>query len=156
MAKEIGVRIKLDTEGLNETAKLENALRQLRKEKQEFNKRTKDSKELTEEEAKELAELNIAIQKNSTALRNQRKQAEQTDDSLEGMRKRLSQLKIQYAQLSKADREGDIGKNLRKDLKSLNDEVSEIEQGFGVFSRNVGNYKSAFNGLGNVIKGAVE
>lgn len=68
-------------------------------------------------------------------------------DSIHEMRARLSQLKNEYASLSKVERDSAAGNALRDKVKSLNDEVKAAEQSFGDFQRNVGNYQSALNGF---------
>lgn len=64
-------------------------------------------------------------------------------DSVEGLRVKLSDLKIEYFRLSKAVREGDVGLQLKRQINQVTSEVSKAEQGIGVFTRNVGNYKGA-------------
>ena len=69
-------------------------------------------------------------------------------DSLVALRLQLRQLTAEYDRLSAADREADLGNNLVKQIQELNTQVSAAEQATGRFQRNVGNYASAWNGLG--------
>ena len=69
-------------------------------------------------------------------------------DSLVALRLQLRQLTAEYDRLSQADREADLGNNLVKQIQELNTQISAAEQATGRFQRNVGNYASAWNGLG--------
>ena len=57
---------------------------------------------------------------------------------------KLNDLKAKYRELSKADREGEIGKRLIGDVKALDAELKGLDADMGVFTRNVGDYE---NGL---------
>lgn len=57
---------------------------------------------------------------------------------------KLNDLKVKYRELSKADREGEIGKRLIGDVKALDAELKGLDADMGVFTRNVGDYE---NGL---------
>ena len=69
-------------------------------------------------------------------------------DSLVALRKQLSLLNAEYDRLSASDRKAVIGTDLQKQIQSLNTEISAAEQATGRYQRNVGNYASAWNGLG--------
>lgn len=69
-------------------------------------------------------------------------------DSLVSLRKQLSLLNAEYDRLSTSDRKAAIGTDLQKQIQSLNTEISAAEQATGRYQRNVGNYASAWNGLG--------
>ena len=69
-------------------------------------------------------------------------------DSLVALRLQLRQLTAEYDRLSQADRESDFGNNMVKQIQELNTQISAAEQATGRFQRNVGNYASAWNGLG--------
>lgn len=63
----------------------------------------------------------------------------------------MSELKKQYhATADEAERA-----DLAKKINNLNDQLKEMDANVGVFSRNVGNYQSAFEALGNQGMGAV-
>lgn len=69
-------------------------------------------------------------------------------DSLVSLRKQLSLLNAEYDRLSASDRKAAIGTDLQKQIQSLNTEISAAEQATGRYQRNVGNYASAWIGLG--------
>ena len=98
--------------------------------------------------------LSAALQDNQQVLRaNQKllvdniKQQKGNEDSLNAMRAKLRELKSEYENLSKAERESDIGAKLLENIKSTTDEVSSLEHELGDFSRNVGAYWSALEGF---------
>lgn len=70
------------------------------------------------------------------------------EGSLVKMRAQLTLLIRQYDLLGKAEREGTKGKELLEKTKAINIALVEAEAATGRFGRNVGNYKSAFDGLG--------
>lgn len=69
-------------------------------------------------------------------------------DSLVALRLQLRQLTAEYDRLSQADREATSGNNLVRQIQELNTQISAAERATGRFQRNVGNYASAWNGLG--------
>ena len=72
-------------------------------------------------------------------------------DSLVALRLEYSKLSKQVAELSRAERESDFGKNLIKRASSIKKEIDAVEQSMGRFTSNVGNYKSALSALGNAV-----
>lgn len=67
--------------------------------------------------------------------------------SIVALRVELSQLIAQYDNLGKAERESAAGQELLKSLRATTIQLNEAEQASLRFQRNVGNYKSGFNGL---------
>lgn len=93
---------------------------------------------------------NKVISDNSREIQNNMKISRENTDSIQAMRAQLSKMKDEYYAMSKAQRENDsVGGALQKQIKELNDEISDAEQSIGVFSRNVGNYENAIkNAIG--------
>jgi hypothetical protein len=75
-------------------------------------------------------------------------------DSLAGLRLEYSKLTDQIKNLSAAERNSGFGKRLIADAANVKKQVDSIEQSIGRFTGNVGNYKSALNGLFAVLSGA--
>lgn len=65
-------------------------------------------------------------------------------NTLQGQRQLLADLK---SQLANTDLGSDEWEKLRDSVAKVNDEVSKMEQSYGVFQRNVGNYASAAEGF---------
>ena len=104
---------------------------------------------------KELKEKTNLYYVENEALKKYRKELTDTvkienvaSDSIIALRKELSKLNAAYDSLSATERKGQIGEGLKKQIQELTQEISEAEQATGRFQRNVGNYSSAFNGLG--------
>ncbi len=55
----------------------------------------------------------------------------------------LSILRSSFKKLSAAEREGDVGAQLTKQIDSLNGQLVEADAKLGIFSRNVGNYSDS-------------
>ena len=75
------------------------------------------------------------------------KQTQVPTDSLAGLRLEYSKLTAQIANLSRAERESNFGKNLVQNANGIKKEIDGIEQSVGRFTGNVGNYGSAITSL---------
>lgn len=73
-------------------------------------------------------------------------------NSLNGMKARLSELKKEFGDLEVGTEKW---KKAQAEIENLNEDIGKIEQGMGIFSRNVGNYSSAFVGAINSMGGSV-
>ena len=73
-------------------------------------------------------------------------------NSLNGMKARLSELKKEFGDLEVGTEKW---KKAQAEIESLNEDIGKIEEGMGIFSRNVGNYSSAFVGAINSMGGSV-
>jgi hypothetical protein len=93
-----------------------------------------------------------SIRKNIKAQKDQIIQSESEEGSITNLRKQLTQLIITYDNMGRVRREGGAGKALLAQIKVIQNELSAAEQASGRFQRNVGNYSSAFNGLGMSIQ----
>ena len=69
------------------------------------------------------------------------------EGSLVSYRAELSKLIYEYDRLSAAEREAAAGKELLKNIQQTTIKLNEAEQASMRYQRNVGNYKSGFNGL---------
>lgn len=98
-----------------------------------------------------------SLRKEASALTRQITNATKANRAAEGsyneLSGRLSALKVQYKNLSKVERESEIGKELTGQINSLQTELKGLDADQNVFVRNVGNYGDAFNDLGGAIKG---
>lgn len=81
-----------------------------------------------------------AIAESSKELQNSIKVNTLAEGSLAGLRAELSKLNAQYDNLSRADREGNIGKGLQENINKVTKEIKDAEFATQRFYRNVGNY----------------
>ena len=98
-------------------------------------------------------ELKFQVNDSNRIIRNQTKEMNAADGSVNHMRASLNQLLQVYDNLSLADREGDLGINIESQVQSLTAQISKAEEATRRFQRNVGNYSgsisSGFNDMTN-------
>jgi len=107
---------------------------------------------VTDEGARTLAQYNLKIQE---ATRENREFAKASSDQIGAYEKasmKLNQLTKEWKNLAIVQQENTVrGKELKKQIDELDATLKKVDYQTGKFSRNVGNYKSGFNGLGNSI-----
>ena len=89
-----------------------------------------------------------AVRKTIKAQKDQIIQSNAEEGSITALRKQLILLIKDYDDLGRIRRGGDAGKALLTQISNVQKELNAAEQASGRFQRNVGNYASAFNGLG--------
>lgn len=96
---------------------------------------------------KQIARLNEVQKAYSREIRQASKEMQNSlkinalaEGSLAGLRAELSNLNAQYDNLSRADREGNIGKGLQENINKVTKEIKDAEFATQRFYRNVGNY----------------
>lgn len=124
-------------------------LREAREERSKLNKEVKDGSISNEQYGQSITKLNREIKDLSSENRVLEKTLQANENSLDGLRNKLSQL---TAARNAADLGADEFEKLQKEIKKTSDEISELEQAGGDFRRNVGNYPEA----GNIITGAFD
>lgn len=97
-------------------------------------------------------QLKAATQQNSALIRNHATAIVSTSGSYYEMNAAMLELQKRYKALGDADRNSTLGQNLVKQANGLNTKLKEIDAQFGNYQRNVGNYSSAWNGLGMSIQ----
>ena len=97
-------------------------------------------------------QLKAATQQNSALIRNHATAIVSTSGSYYEMNAAMLELQKRYKALGDADRNSTLGQNLVKQANDLNTKLKEIDAQFGNYQRNVGNYSSAWNGLGMSIQ----
>lgn len=113
--------------------------------------------DFTDKEIQRIGVLNAVIKANTVqrneanrSITNQIKIYQAAEGSLNQLRAQLIQMKNAYADIS--DRGTKEAQDLLAAIQQANTKISEIEQSMGVYSRNVGNYASGWNGLGMSIQ----
>ena len=99
----------------------------------------------------ELTQLKNEQRQLQKELQNQVKAENEASGSLNELRAQLSNLTAQYDALSAAQREGDVGKQLKDQINEITNTLKAAEEGTQRYYRNVGNYtesiKQAFGSL---------
>ncbi len=86
------------------------------------------------------------------ALANEQKGVQQITSVYDALRKKYNDLSRAQIELAVRGREsGKVFRSIKDEATLLRVELDKAEQGAGRFSRNVGNYKSGFDGLGNSV-----
>lgn len=129
------------TSSLSEEAKLEKQIAQIDA------KRVAYSKEVYQNylAAKDVLKETVNDQKQIAAQ--ERLQADSYSNTMAGIKQKIADLKSVHFT---TDISSDVFKQQEAEINSLTNKLKELEEAYGVFSRNVGNYKSAFDGLGKV------
>lgn len=141
MSEEIVKVIKIETDASITSVKdlkkyisdLRDSLVTLDKESEEYSQTVE---ELTKQQ-KKLTEVQSAGKSTYSEL----------DDSIKGLRLQLKSLNNTYDELSAADRNSEVGKNLLAKIQSVDAELKELENSTGRHQRSVGNYQLALEAL---------
>ena len=130
--------------GIDKVTSSEQALGNARKYLEQQLKASKQDTEHYAEVAKQLGMVSEAydqvIAKRKVAVAQGKAEA----NTIEAMRERVAALNKAWKQM---DRDKPEFKTLTKELREATDELKAAEAEVGIFSRNVGNYKSGFDGL---------
>lgn len=95
--------------------------------------------------------LGQAIRQQNLYITSQTKELIAQEDSYDQLNAKLLQLERTWKSLSKAEREGEVGVNLQKEVAAARAELTKLDETIGNHQRKVGNYAGAWNGLGNSI-----
>lgn len=119
----------------------------LREEQKQLDRTTADG-------AAEYERLNVQIKANNKTIQQYEKQIVNTmtqekaqEGSIKSMRAELSNAKAEYAEMSKAEREGAKGREVLDKAAALNAELKELESAYGDNQRKVGEYENAGKAL---------
>lgn len=149
------IEIEVDTD--NAIQSLRELGEQVAKNKTRLDELKKEGKENSDEFIKLANENKVLTQQmrqTEKQIQNNIKQQKAQEDSLVQLRAKLANLNKQYDEMSGFDRLGVKGQELQKTIKALSDQISGLEADTGRYQRNVGNYKSALEGLSGSFKAA--
>ena len=100
-------------------------------------------------------QLSDAIRTSEKVIKNQITQQNLADDSIKALRAQLSNLTKEYDELSAAERNNaEVGGKLLASINNVTDQIKEAEEATQRYYRNVGNYKSALEGMEKATDGA--
>jgi len=102
---------------------------------------------LESEQAKLLAEEKELLRQRNAELKNQVREQNAAEGSIEKLRASLVRLNKEYDSLSKSQREASEGKALLTSIQQTDAALKQLEGSTGRFQRNVGNYSGAVNVL---------
>lgn len=81
--------------------------------------------------------------------------ADKGKNSYRAMNAELVNLRDRFKNLSAIERKSKIGQDIIKNITKLDTELKQIDASIGNFQRNVGNYKQALIGIGDVVTGGL-
>jgi DNA repair ATPase RecN len=154
MAKEIAFSIKFlgNDKVVNTIEQLEKSLKAANAELKKTEIGSDAYNELSQDVAKTSFELN-KLRKEQQEANKAFQASKEAVGSVNALSKELRDLRRQYDALSKADREGEIGKQLSANINKLDKELKGIDFSIGRYFRNIGNYLSALSkGTGSLSK----
>lgn len=96
----------------------------------------------------EIQRLSADTKTYQNILRNHSAAVVAAEGSYDQMNQAMLELQKRYKALSATERENGVGDDILKQAANLNSKLKAIDANFGNYQRNVGNYASAFNGLG--------
>ena len=102
-------------------------------------------------EQKNLKQESILLNKEIKAQQKAFEATQYAIGSYKQLNAQLGSLRASYRELSAEDRSTVAGQNLIKQIRQLDTELKALDAGMGNYQRNVGNYKSAFQGLGTAL-----
>jgi hypothetical protein len=131
-----------------------NAIRLINEEIKKINKSTQYGGELSATQQRRLVMLNDSLLEHKAALadvrqglNNNMKLDIAAATSMNEMSQSLSRMRIAYRELSEQERNSPFGKELLASIQQADVRIKELDSSIGNNQRNVGNYKSGFNGL---------
>ncbi len=154
---------KIEIQGVTEQVEKLGALREemmrLRKEQSELDKEYKAGNVETQKYHEQTGILQAKLQglgqeqrTVKTQIDNSNKSFKAAEGSMTSMSLELTKLRKQYYDLSEAERNNtQVGGALLSRIQSLDSEIKKLDSGIGLHQRNVGNYKSALEGLNGAI-----
>jgi len=105
-------------------------------------------KDLMDERTKAIIANNKATQEQTAEMKRQATIAKQVEGSYEQINASMNSNIISYKKLSQAQRENEaVGGELIKTIQAQDAQLKQLDATMGRNQRNVGNYKSGFNGL---------
>lgn len=144
---------------LQEAAKLERKLIDLREERKRLNKEIRSGNDADGQSARRLAAVNVELQQTSKALRVTRKETQAGNKTYNEQANTLSVLTAKYKAFQVGvDGTADDLARLGRQINTLNDDLKAQDANLGNFQRNVGDYKNAITdafdsagiGIGNI------
>jgi hypothetical protein len=145
-------------ENIRRVARERTILAQLSKEKSQLNKMEKSGAISTKDAAQKRQDLVRSELLHRESLRgllniltNETKMINSANDSYQEQSLQLERLRKAYRMLSTEAANSKLGVELQKNIAALDTQVKSVDKSLGQHQRNVGNYVSTWDGMGNAI-----
>lgn len=151
----------LGTRGQNIKRLIEeqNAIRLLNAEIKKITKSQGESSSLSSAQQRRLEQLNNSLLTHKTALAEVRqslsanaKLDNAAATSMDALSQSLGRMRAAYRTLTESERTSPFGKELLVSIQQADAKIKELDATIGNHQRNVGNYASGWNGLGNSVQ----
>lgn len=145
-------------ENIRRVAQERTILAQLSKEKSQLNKMEKSGAISTKDAVQKRQDLvrsellhRESLRKLLNILTNETKMINSANDSYQEQSLQLERLRKAYRMLSTEAANSKLGVELQKNIAALDTQVKSVDKTLGQHQRNVGNYVSTWDGMGNAI-----
>lgn len=145
-------------ENIRRVAQERTILAQLSKEKSQLNKMEKSGAISTKDAVQKRQDLvrsellhRESLRKLLNILTNETKMINSANDSYQEQSLQLERLRKAYRMLSTEAANSKLGVELQKNIAALDTQVKSVDKSLGQHQRNVGNYVSTWDGMGNAI-----
>lgn len=145
-------------ENIRRVAQERTILAQLSKEKSQLNKMEKSGAISTKDSVQKRQDLvrsellhRESLRELLNILTNETKMINSANDSYQEQSLQLERLRKAYRMLSTEAANSKLGVELQKNIAALDTQVKSVDKSLGQHQRNVGNYVSTWDGMGNVI-----
>ncbi|MFZ4414251.1 MAG: hypothetical protein ACOYOV_14305 [Bacteroidales bacterium] len=139
------IEIRIDLyKGLEDIAKLQKSIDGLTESQKNLTKGTNEYAKTTVALKEQRAQLGLLVKESA----NEVKTTIEKIGYIQKLEAQVSKLTLEYKRLSQAELEGSKGAGVLQNLKDKRAELASLEQAYGNYSKNVGNYSSATKMLG--------
>nr|DAZ21980.1 MAG TPA: tail tape measure protein [Caudoviricetes sp.] len=145
-------------ENIRRVAQERTILAQLSKEKSQLNKMEKSGAISTKDAVQKRQDLvrsellhRESLRELLNILTNETKMINSANDSYQEQSLQLERLRKAYRMLSTEAANSKLGVELQKNIAALDNQVKSVDKSLGQHQRNVGNYVSTWDGMGNAI-----
>lgn len=162
-SKDVIIQVKTNmAESLDMLVKLQKELDDVKVAQLQVNAAVKAGTKTREDADRELQALAAAERSLKGEMRGVQKEIDnevkaynEAEGSIKQMRAELANMRKEYEELSKAERDGAKGSELLTKIQSTTDELKKLEAAQGDYRREVGHYQNAINNLSPVLSKAL-
>lgn len=155
LANEIDAIMGTRSQNIKRMIEEQNAIRLINNEIKLITKSQEQHSALSSDEQRRLEQLNASLMQHKTALSELRqslangfKLDNAAATSMNALSQSLARMRMTYRELSEEERKSPFGRDLLASIQQADAKIKELDATIGNHQRNVGNYSSAFNGLG--------
>lgn len=155
LANEIDAIMGTRSQNIKRMIEEQNAIRLINNEIKLITKSQEQHSALSSNEQRRLEQLNASLMQHKTALSELRqslangfKLDNAAATSMNALSQSLARMRMTYRELSEEERKSPFGRDLLASIQQADAKIKELDATIGNHQRNVGNYSSAFNGLG--------